>query len=192
MRKLSFAVVALLVTPIVTADDRPSPEPTALESFVARPTVILDLAEVVGTIQSSDASVSVAAIVATDTARPDERMTGLRFVMENNTGTDQVYLDDTHLALLREDLAGIEGGIPVLESPEAGVSIQGTGACWMPPRPMRILCPSYRVGPEGNSFELAAYGSRGFSYPGERPASLAALVERALVRLESHLRAVMF
>lgn len=185
MKKLFLALAAAIVSPIVAAHQPAPPEPTALESFVARPTVVLDLAEVVGTITSTDATVSVAAIVATDTARPGERMQGLRFVMANDKGAEQVYLEDAHLAQLREDLAGIEGGIPELEASQAGASVQGTGACWMPPRPMRILCPSYRVGPEGSSFGLAAYGGRGFSYPGQRPAAFAALVEQAIAQLDA-------
>ena len=186
MKIFSFAWIVVVVAPVALADDRPPPVPTALESFVARPTVVLDLAEVVGTIRSTDASVSVARIVATDTARPGERMTGLRFVMENNTGADQVYLAVEELKQLRMDLGGIESGIPELEGGrDAPVRVEGTGACWMPPRPTRILCPSYRVGPEGSSFGLAAYGGPGFDYPDERPAAFAALVERAIARLET-------
>ena len=187
MKKFSPAlfVVTVVIGPAASADKRPPPEPTALESFVGQPTVILDLAEVVGTLESTDASVAVTAIVATDTANPGVRMTGLRFDLADNAGADRVYLDATQLAPLRGDLADIEGGIPELEAGQAGVNVQGTAACWMPPRPVRILCPSYRVGPEGSSFGLAAYGSRGFSYPGERPAALAALVERAIARLEA-------
>ena len=184
MKKFPLALVIVLASPIVSAHEPAPPEPTALESFVARPTVVLDLAEVVGTIRSTDATVSVAAIVATDIATAGERMTGLRFVMENQAGAEQVYLDDIQLVRLRDDLADIENGIPELEAEDgAPVRIQGTGACWMPPQPMRILCPSYRVGPEGSSFGLAAYGGRGFSYPGERPATLAALVKQGLAQL---------
>jgi len=190
MRNFSLALfivatVTIVVAPPASADERPRPEPTALENFVARPTVVLELDQTVGTLASKDGTVAVAAIVAADTANPDQRMTGLRFDLADNAGADRVYLDATQLAVLRDDLAGIEGGIPEVEASQAGASVQGTGACWMPAQPMRILCPSYRVGPEGSSFGLAAYGGRGFSYPGERPAAFAALVERAIARLEA-------
>ena len=185
MRNFSraLAVISVAVTPIVFAQDGPSPEPTALETFVARPTVVRDVAEVVGGFESTDATVTVTAIVATNTENPGERMTGLRFDLADKAGADQAYVDATQLAQLREDLAGIEGGIPELESGGAPVRVQGTGACWMPARPTRMLCPSYRVGPDGRGFHLAAYGGRTFSYPGKRPAALAALVERAMARL---------
>ena len=186
MKNFSLALVAIVVVvPLASADDRPPPEPTALESFVARPTVVLDLSEVVGRLETADASVSIAAIIATDAASPEEHMTGLRFILENAAGDDQVYLDSAQIAQLREDLAGIQDSIPELETGDAPVQVQGTGACWMPPRPTRILCPSYRVGPEGSSLHLGAYGGRDFSYPGEWPAALAVLVERGMGRLEA-------
>jgi hypothetical protein len=49
---------------------------------------------------------------------------------------------------------------------------------------MRILCPSYRVGPDWAGLTLAVYGGRGFEYPERRPAELAALVRQALKLLD--------
>jgi len=189
MKIFSLALIAILSTvhaAFASSDEPAPPEPTVLESFVAKPTVVLDLAEVVGSLRSSDASVAVAAVIASDSARPGERMKGVRFVMENDTGVDQVYLDEAQLTLLIEDLAAIDGGIAELKA-EGGapIRVQGTGACWMPARPMRILCPSYRVGPDCTGMHLAAYGSsRGFIYPKQRPAELKALVEQAIARLQ--------
>ena len=184
MKNCFLALVAVIVVvPVASAHEQPPTAPTALESFVAQPTVVLDLAEVVGAIRSTDATVSVAAIIATNTANPGERMTGLRFDLSDNGAAERVYLDISQLPQLSEDLAGIEGGIPELEASQAGVSVQGTGACWMPAQPTRILCPSYRVGPEWSGMGLFAYGGRGFDYPGERPAALLALVDRALAEL---------
>jgi hypothetical protein len=49
---------------------------------------------------------------------------------------------------------------------------------------MRILCPSYRIGPDWAGLTLAVYGGRGFEYPGHRSAELRSLVERAMARLQ--------
>ena len=185
MKTFLLALVAVVVSPIVAAHEPPVTQPTALESFIARPSVVLDRETVVGTLRSADASVSVAAIVASDSAKAGERMSGLRFDLSDNGGADRAYVDASQLGRLREDLAGIEDGIPELEASQAAASVQGTGACWMPPQPTRILCPSYRVGPEGRGLQLAAYGGRSFNYPGERPAALAALVEQAVAKLET-------
>lgn len=182
---LAMIVVTTIPSRTASSDPSPSPVPTDLESFVATPTVVLDLDENLGSIGSTDASVSVAAVIASDTGRPGLRMRGLRFVMENNTGSDQAWLDETQLAALLDDLSGIETGIPELESGKSPYRVQGTGACWMPAQPMRILCPSYRIGPDWAGLTLAVYGGRGFEYPERRPAELVTLIRRAIARLEA-------
>ncbi|HUG02889.1 MAG TPA: hypothetical protein VML92_00495 [Steroidobacteraceae bacterium] len=138
-----LAIVMTIPSGVAFSDARPSPVSTDLESFVAQPGVVLDLDEDVGSLRSTDASVAVAAVIASDTGRPGERMRGLRFVMENNTGSDQAWLDETQLAALLDDLSGIEKGIPELQSASSPYRVRGTGACWMPARPMRIHGPSY-------------------------------------------------
>jgi hypothetical protein len=179
-----LAIITIIQSGVAFSDARSPSEPTALESFVAQPGVVLDLAEDIGTLRSTDASVAVAAVIASDTARPGEEMRGLRFVMESNTGSDQAYLDEALLAALLDDLAGIETGIPELESGDSPYRVQGTGACWMPARPMRILCPSYRIGPDWAGLTLAVYGGRGFEYPERRPVELAALIRQAIARFD--------
>jgi hypothetical protein len=151
--------------------------------FVTQPGVVLDFAENVGSLRSTDASVVVAAVIASDTGRPGEWMLGLRFLMKNNTGSDRAYLDETQLAALLDELSGIETGIPELQSANSPYRVQGTGACWMPARPMRILCPSHRIGLDWAGLTLAVYGGRGFEYPERRPAELAALIRLAAARL---------
>ena len=55
----------------------------------------------------------------------------------------------------------------------------------MPKEPRRILCPSYRVGPEGSGFGLAPYGGHnGYSFPDRRPAEFAALLKQVVARLQ--------
>ncbi|MEX2149611.1 MAG: hypothetical protein WD793_05325 [Steroidobacteraceae bacterium] len=50
-----------------------------------------------------------------------------------------MYLDAAQLALLIEDLAGIEGGIPKLKADGAAPDrVQGTRARWMPARPVEL------------------------------------------------------
>ena len=67
--------------------------------------------------------------------------------------------------------------MPELESGgDAPCRVLGTAACWQPERPMRILCPSYRIGPDWAGMMLGAFGSDGFEYPGPRPDELVALI----------------
>ncbi len=87
--------------------------------------------------------------------RLEERCAALKLSMADNSGLDQVYLDESLLAALQEDLAGIESGIPELENGSAPYRVQGTASCWRPAHPQRILCPSYRVGPDWSGMTLA-------------------------------------
>lgn len=121
-----LAIVVTMQSGIVFGDARPSPVPTDLESFVVQPGVVLDLDEDVGSLRSTDTSVAVAVVIASDTGRPGERMRGLRFVLENNSGSDQAWLDETQLAVLLDDLSGIETGIPELEAGGSPYRVQGT------------------------------------------------------------------
>ena len=158
-------------------------EPTELEAFVARPGVAIEFSQAVGTIESSDARVEVTALVAADTADASIRMRGLKLSMTDNSALDHVYLDESLLASLQEDLAGIDGDIAELESGSAPYRIQGTASCWRPAHPQRILCPGYRIGPDWSGMTLGAYGSNGFAFPSRRPADLAVLIERAIEAL---------
>jgi hypothetical protein len=188
MKNFSLALMAIvpIVTTVNASGDEPLPPlPTGLESFVEKPTVVLELAEEVGTLRSTDATVAVAAVIATDRARPGEQMKGARFSLENNGGADLIYLGEAEIQALLKDLADIERGIPNLKADrDAPWRVQGTASCWMPAEPRRILCPNYHVGPEGSGFGLAPYGSSGYSFPDQRPADFAALLERAMTRLQ--------
>jgi hypothetical protein len=61
--------------------------------------------------------------------------------------------------------------------------VQGTGSCWRPARPLRILCPGYGIGPDGSGLLLSAYGGSSFSFPGHRPPELASLLTKAAAAL---------
>lgn len=184
MRRIALLATLVAAHSGIAVGDQRVIEPTMLESYVARPSVVVESEAPVGSIASADAKVTVAALVAADTANPPDRRQGLRLRFENNAGQDEVYLDEVQVAAAIEDLRGIEGGIPELKSDTgAPWRVQGTASCWMPDRPLRILCPSYGVGPDGSGLWLAAYGASSFSFPGHRPAELVRLMEAALAAL---------
>lgn len=184
MRKIVLiAVIVTTVSGIALGQERVV-EPTEFESFVARSSVVFEIDEPVGTIVSVDARLEVAALVAADTANPPDRQRGLRLRFENNAGQDRLYLDEAQIAAAIEDLADIEDGVSELEAGTgAPWRVQGTASCWMPARPMRILCPSYGVGPEGSGLWLGADGGSRFGFPGHRPSELALLLKKAAARL---------
>jgi hypothetical protein len=177
------ALTLILVTVIARAGDR-VPEPTAFESFIADPNVIVEFEQWVGTLASGDAKVSVSALAARDTADPAKRMRGLRLTMEDNAGSDSVHLDESQFAALQDDLASVER-LQASMRKESGAPyrVAGTEACWMPERPSRILCPSYRIGPDWTGLLLAAYGGRAFEFPDRRPVELSTLIDQAQAAL---------
>ncbi len=186
MRASTVALTLLALATAVASTAELEPSPTALECFVARPSIVLDLAVDVGVVRSSDATATVTAVIGTDTAETTERMQGVRVTLTDNAGIDQAWLDETELRALLVDLEGIEGGIAELKAGTgAPWRTQGTASCWMPNEPRRILCPNYHVGPEGSGFGLGAYGNRGFNFPDRRPAEFAALLQLALAQLQS-------
>lgn len=184
MRLLAFAILA--VHGAIAFAQRPAPEPTAFEAFAARSSAEPILARDVGFIESADAKVSVTALRLKDAEQLSQRMSGVRFDLENNAGVDQVYLDPEQVAALRRELAGIQSGIPMLEADgSAPYRVQGTGACWKPDPVVRILCPDYYVGPDRSGMRLAALGGRLFEFPDRKPSELIELIDRASEAIQS-------
>lgn len=177
-----LSIVAAIAAPAFGQDCEV--EPTVFESFVSKPSVVVEFTQSIGTLGSTDAMAEVIALVAHDTAQPGERMRGVRLTMGNNAALEQVYLDAGELAAAKSELAEIEAGVAELES-EAGAPyrVQGTARCWRPERPMRILCPSYHGSPDGMGLGLGVLGGSGFSFPGKRPSDLAALIDQAAAAL---------
>ncbi len=181
------AAAILVILPDHVSADEPPVEPTPLEAFAARPSVEIAFEEKVGSIEGSDAKLEVAALILNDAANPPESMRGARFALENNTGQDQAYLDEAQLGALKNELTGIQEGIPKLKtSDSAPYRVQGTGSCWRPPRRVRIMCPSYRVGPDGSGLGLGTFGGWGFSFPGHKPSEVSELIDKAMAALAAH------
>jgi hypothetical protein len=176
MRLLLFALLAVQSA----VAQQSAPDATVLEAFAARPSAEPVLARLVGSIESADAQVRVTALHLEDAQHASQHMHGVRFDLQNNAGADQVYLDSDQLKELKRELAGIQSGIPLLESDDsAPYRVQGTGACWNPRPNIRILCPDYYVGPDRAGMRLAALGGRSFAFPNHQPAELIELIERA-------------
>ena len=183
MKRVTPLLAAALLVPATGF----AAEPTALESFVADPDGVIAFSEPVGTIQSSDATLEVTAVVAESTADESRRLRGVKISLQDNGGIDHVWLDESQLSQTQGELAEIESGIADLERRDSAPwRAQGTASCWMPARPERILCPGYLVGPDGSRMTLGAYGADGFEFPARRPSELAALIERAIAAFPAH------
>jgi len=183
---MKTAALALIFVAVTALAGERAPEPTAFERFVADPNVIVEFEQWVGSIVSADAKLSVTALVAYDSADPGRRMQGMRLTMEDNSGADSVYVDEAGFTALKQDLASVgQMRTPLRKEPDAPYRVAGTESCWMPARPTRILCPSYRTGPDWSGLLLGVLGGNGFEYPDREPAELAALIEKAAATLAS-------
>ena len=179
-RAAVLILASVTITPLALGTG-PAPAPTDLEALSTTPGVEIVHTTLIGTIESTDAKLLVTVLVLRDTTNPPGEVRGLKFTLENNSALDHVFLDESQVGALQRDLAEIEAGIPELKSGGgAPYRVQGTASCWMPPRPIRILCPSYAVGPDWSGMTLGAYGGAGFAFPGHRPRELADLIDRAL------------
>ena len=187
MTMFAFPLAVLASVSCLASGASRASEPTDLDAFVAKPSVGIEFSQAIGTIESSDAKVEVTALVANDTADASQRMRGVRLSMKNSSGIDHVYVDESQLASVQADLADIKGGIAELTAGQgAPYRVQVTASCWMPAHPQRILCPSYRVGPDWSGITLGALGSSDFAFPSHRPAELAALIKRAIEAFSAH------
>jgi len=191
MKLFASAVLILISIATPAFAQSSAPEPTPFEAFALKPGVVIVFTQQVGSIESSDASVKISALIISDTANPSEQMRGVRFTVASNAALDHVFLDEAQLAAMKRDLVDIEAGIPELKANQnAPYQVQGTGSCWMPPRPVRIMCPSYRVGPDWSGLTLSAYGGPDFAYPGRKPSELVELIDRAVADLQAQRAAV--
>lgn len=164
-----------------------TPKPTPFEEFAASTNAVVSFTHRIGVIESSDAKATVIALIIDNSASPTNKMRGVRIDLEDNGGMDHVYLDESQFDELLRDLAGIEANISRLEN-EGGAPyrVHGTGSCWMPDPAFRILCPSYRVGPDWSGFTLAAFGGHTFALPDRVPSELTELIEQVVTELASN------
>ena len=187
MKRYLFLGLVLSTHIGIAVAQTPAPEPTSFESFATKPNTVVLFTKEVGSLDSSDAKVTVTALSVEDTATPVNAMRGVRFDLENNVGLNRVYLSKSQLELLLQELALLERGISrQIKENRALYSIQGTASCWMPDPALRILCPGYRINPRWSGFTLAAFGGCTFALPGHAPSALSKLIELAIIDLEAN------
>ena len=138
--------------------------PTAFESFVADPAVIVVQERSLGRFQGTDTAIAINALEAEDRANPGSSRRGVRVDLATNAWRTSVFLDEDQLAELSRDLRWIAVHRNEFENapdPEQlyGWRGRGTAACWLPREPQRILCPNYLIQEGFQSFSINVYGS---------------------------------
>ncbi len=192
MKSSAFAALLLVALSGLAFGEEDCCASTPFHTFMSRPGLVFEVNRPIGSLTSDYARVEIIALAAIDpehTGHTDDtiqRMRGLKIQLQQTGSSENIYLDSAQVATLIEELAGIEDGVPALENDEtAPYRVQGTASCWRPAQPFRILCPSYRVGPDWTGMALNAYGGPSYAFPGHRPAELKALLQQGLAALET-------
>lgn len=185
MKLPHFAAFMLIFFSAIVWPNDATP-PTEFEVFATNPDVTTTVSEAVGVLRSDDSIVTVSALVCESRSDPDQVMEGALFRMENNSGFDEVYLSKHRLVDLHRELTWISEGVADLQANrDTPYRTHGSGDCWAPENPKRILCPNYSIGPSMTVFSLHALGDSGYDFPNKDPSEFLELVKRAIFVLDN-------
>ncbi len=173
---------------LAQVNPRPSLQPTPLEAFAGRPTAQVTWSKEFGRIESAEACVVITALVVEDAVRPPRRMRGIRMELASQNVTDQVYLDEAKLELVKKALEQIGRGIESFRNERGDAPLRYLGACELrQPRPtVHTLSAAYYIAPDSSGLSLSAFKGQEFRFPNQRPSELAEAIGRAMDELKHH------
>lgn len=148
-------------------------KPTPFDEVAADANAVVSVAQRIGTIESSDAKVTVTALIVDDPAGPTKLMKGVRIDMEDQGHTDRVYLGESQFDELLRNLARTWDRASRKKEPG------GVMSCRRADSSLRILCPSYRIDADLSGLGLRVIKGHLFSLPGRVPSDLTKLIEQA-------------
>ena len=140
----------------------------------------------IGRIDSSDAHAVLTALILEDTARPPDRMRGVRIDLQNHRFKDQVYLGEETLATYRDALDEIsrlakrEG--KQLQSGQTAYYGAGVFCCQVPR--VHALGAADYTAPNSSGLSLSAYKGEEFRFPGQEAAQLSRQFAEAIEELK--------
>ena len=171
----------------------PSLQPTPLEAFAHQPTTHVTWSKQVGGLDSSEAHVTVTALVLEDTAQHPDRMRGIRIDLSGLDSKDEVYLGEETLGVYKNALDEIRPTQEFRNSARDNLAPGGTsylGACVFryvdkPPR-VHTLSAAYYFAPDSEGLYLSAFKGAGFRFPDQDPLRLSAAINAAIDQLRNH------
>jgi hypothetical protein len=161
---------------------------TPLEEFSRRPTARMVWSQAIARIDSDESHAVVTAVVFDDSADPKGRMSGVRVDLVNATGSDQVYIAESALELVRSALEEIAMGIDVERAQQSDTPFRYLGAAlfWHPNGPrVHELNPAFYISPNSSGLSISTYGAEEFRFPNRSPAQLATALADAVQKLKS-------
>lgn len=172
----------------------PSPHPTALEAFARQPATHVVWSSEVGRLDSREAHAIVTALVLENSARPHDRVGGIRIDLSSPDSKDAVYLGEEVLVVYKNALDEIGRNVPGHRKSArddlepGGTSCLGTGTFWYADNRPRVhdLSAAYCFAPDSEGLCLSALRDSVFRFPDQDPSQLSAAIARAIAQLSSH------
>ncbi len=159
------------------------PEPTRLHTIASADGSKLVWSELLGRIESSDARATVSVIEVE--SPEEERVRGMKIMLENSRSTDQIYLTESLLSVLQEELEFLEFSRQFDDECQAQrFCMHGIARC----RPSQTVRQAYCPGryTTANSEEGLSLSTprHSFKFPSVGTEHLNALIDEAIQALE--------
>lgn len=172
----------------------PSLQPTPLEAFASLPATRVAWSKEIGRLDSREAHAVVTALILEDTARPPDRMRGIRIDLSDLTSKDEVYLGEETLGAYKNALDEITQSTSVSRNKErdnaarGGTDYLGARLFWYGdnrPRVHALNAANY-IAPDSEGLTLSAFKDRGFRFPDQDALQFSAIILRAIDQLKNH------
>ena len=161
------------------AEEISVPEPTQLHTVASGDGSELVWSEFLGDIKSVDAN---AAITAIEVVGPDgERVRGVKISLENSTSSDQIYITDSLLASLRDELQELEYTLQWYGKCQAKYRCShGIARCRPSTTERQAYCPGRYSTPNSEGGFVLSTPRNSFSFPSVDATQLDTLISEAV------------
>jgi hypothetical protein len=161
------------------AEEISVPEPTRLHTVASADGSELIWSEFLGEIKSVDAN---AAITAIEVQGPDgERVRGVKITLENSTLSDQIYITDSLLSNLRDELQELESTRQVNSKCRAKYRcVHGIARCRPSETERQAYCPGRYSTPNSEGGFVLSTPRNSFSFPSVDATQLDTLISEAV------------
>ncbi len=165
------------------AEETSVSEPTQLHTVAIADSSEFVWSELLGEIKSADAHAVITAIEVQ--GADGKRVRGVKIVLENSTSVDQIYLTDSLLSGLRDELEQLEFASRLDSECQAKFRcVSGIARCRPSKTESQAYCPGRYSGPNNEKGLVLSTPRHSFSFPSVEIAQLDALISAAVHTLE--------
>ena len=159
------------------------PEPTQLHKVAFADGAKPVWSEPLGEIESSDARATVSVI---EVESPEgEQVRGMKIMLENSTSTDQIYLTESLLSNLQEELEFLEFSRQFDDECQArNLCVHGIAKCRPSQTVRQAYCPGRYATPNSEEGLILSTPRHSFKFPSVGTEQLSALIGEAIQALE--------